>query len=348
MALIFCDSFDHYITADMNLKWTNAGGMTIGNNVGRFAGGAAWNDNNGSYTYRSLSPSLTVATFGAAVKFTGAPSSAPQSNNAFGFMSTSASQAVLGVSTVLPGFLVVGRSPNTTNVSNFPLAYGTIPINFGTWYYLELQVTSFHDTTGALSVRVNGVSDPGLSLVNVNTDNAGTGSANRIVIGGGGNSGAGVYIDDLYVRDDSTFMGDVRVSALYPNEPGSHTDFTRGGTDSGANWSQVSNVVPDSDTSINSSVAVNAIDSFGISTLPTTAGSVLGVQELIYARKTDAGVRSLAAFERSGTTETVGSTVALSTSYAYQRSIVELNPATGIPYTVAEINALEIGYKLVG
>jgi hypothetical protein len=187
----------------------------------------------------------------------------------------------------------------------------------------------------------------GLTLTNVNTDTAGTGTGNAYALQAlGGTDACYTDFDDTYCRNDSTFMGDVRISALFPTDAGSHADFTRGGTDSGANWSQVNEVSPNDDTSINSSVVVDSIVSFAMGDLGQTAATILGVQTNIWARKTDAGTRNLAPFEKSGITETVGTSIPLSASYTYHRSIAELNPATGLAYTLAEINALEGGYKL--
>ena len=350
MALIFCDSFDHYATANLLSKWTTISGgtFTVGS-YGRFGTngllmGPAGYAVPGFYIRKEFSSLAFVATVGCAFYLPdlGLP------GGVIGLFSGSTYQVRLYHDTSYPGRLLLTRDGTASLGSMTTLGIGTVPFQAGTWNYVELQVGSFHATTGSVSVRINGVADPGLSVSNVNTNTALSGTASAVFLGTCGQSAdTETKFDDIYARDDATFMGDIRVTALFPTGAGSHADFTRGGSDSGANWSQVDEVAPNSDTDLNNSVAVGDIDSFAMGDLGQTAATILGVQTNLWARKTDAGVRSLALFEKSGTTETAGTGVPLTASYTYQRAIAEVNPATGIPYTLAEINALEIGYKLV-
>ena len=355
MGLIFCDSFDHYAYADILKKWSSLSDSDdqsgIGSSYGRLGTkglrmGHSGYSSSAQEFVRLLAASVTTATVGAAVR----PGSIGQKSVLFGFRHGSTIQVRLHMSAASPGRLALSRGGNFYDpVYNGATSYATsdIGLDAGTWYFVELQVKSFHSTAGSVEVRVNGVADASLTLTNANTDMAGTGHADTLILGGGGLANQHfVDCDDLYVRDDTTFMGDIRVSALYPTGAGAHADFTRGATDSGANWSQVDETAPNSDTDFNASADVGNIDSFAMGNIGQTAATILGVQTNIFARKTDAGTRNLAPFERSGTTETPGTGVPLSTAYTYQRATADVNPATGIAYTLAEINALEVGYKL--
>lgn len=81
-------------------------------------------------------------------------------------------------------------------------------------------------------------------------------------------------------------------------------------------------------------------------TLPASE-LIVAVQVNNYVKKSDAGGAAVRNLVRSGSTEAVGPTVALSTSYNYVRSLHELNPATGEPWLLAEVQAMEAGLEVV-
>lgn len=80
--------------------------------------------------------------------------------------------------------------------------------------------------------------------------------------------------------------------------------------------------------------------------LPST-DLIVAVQVNNYAKKSDAGGAAVRNLVRSGTSEATGPTVALSTSYNYVRSIHEINPATGQPWLLSEVQAMEAGLEVV-
>lgn len=78
-------------------------------------------------------------------------------------------------------------------------------VTLGAWAYVEVQ-TKMHDTTGFVTIRVNGTTV--LTLANVDTKNGGTGTVFDTVLMNGGINAA--ILDDLYISTGSgcAFQGD--------------------------------------------------------------------------------------------------------------------------------------------
>ncbi len=113
-------------------------------------------------------------------------------------------------------------------------------------------------------------------------------------------------------------------------------------------WTSVDDPVADDDVTYNTSNTLGQRDSFSHGNLVMTAGTVRGIQQITRWRKDDAGVRTAKQFLRVGGADYGESTASvLSTSYANRLRPIDLNPATGNAWTIAEINALEAGYELV-
>ena len=87
-------------------------------------------------------------------------------------------------------------------------------------------------------------------------------------------------------------------------------------------------------------------DTYNYTSITPLVGTIHGVQTVPYAAKTDAGTRTIVNVARSGSSESNSSSRTLSTTALYYPSVNELNPATGLAWTVSEINAGEFGVKV--
>jgi hypothetical protein len=87
------------------------------------------------------------------------------------------------------------------------------------------------------------------------------------------------------------------------------------------------------------------IDLFGFPTLPAGAQNISALDNVLRARKDDAGTRSIATQIHSGATDSTGATIPLSTSYQYVDTIDETDPNTSAAWTVSNLNAATLGYK---
>lgn len=218
------------------------------------------------------------------------------------------------------------------------------------WNYVEVKAY-VHDTLGYVEMRVNGIVD--VLVENVDTRNAGTQGITEIRFGPQGGSTTGAdrgSMDDLYVLDDTgpapwnDFLGDCRVQVLRPNGAGDKAEFT---PLAGTNWQAVdeTTVGGDGDTTY---VAGNTPGMTDLYALGDLAGGrdIAAVQVHTRMRKDDAGSRVARRVFKIDGTEYEGADFAPGDSYAPRWEQVVLNPATGLQWTVAELNALQLGVKV--
>ena len=115
-----------------------------------------------------------------------------------------------------------------------------------------------------------------------------------------------------------------------------------------ANWDAVDTdaVFPNvDDTDYVMSSTTGQVDLYA-SANTTSEGTVLGVRELARLRKTDAGTRQVRQVIRTGGTTYEGAVHAVTSNYAMHQNLRTVNPNTGNPFTISELNAMEQGVKL--
>lgn len=333
MALLFFDSCgDHYGSATSSAKWTpGIGSGTVGSN-GRNSTQhlAATNIRKifGAYDAPSVSGSTVI--FGLALR-----------------MSTLASavdvaRVVLDETTQIKLTVNTNGTLDITRGSSTVLGTTTFAIVINAYYYVEVRVL-LHASAGTIEIRVDG--DEKLSMTGLDTMEAATPDWNGfgIAISNG-------IVDDVYVCDGSgpapwnTFLGDARAEALIAQAGnGTHTGLTPStGTDHGA---LVDDATPDGDTTYNGSATEGVRDTY---TFPSMVGldNVLGVQILGYARKTDAVRRAVETQMLLGGTVYDGPVTDLGQDFYFVRQLYPVNPATGLRWTAADVNAIEAGLRV--
>lgn len=214
------------------------------------------------------------------------------------------------------------------------------------WHFIELGIT-LGTTDGSLELRINGASV--FTATNIDTGHgSNTGIAKLSFNPFGGSSGY-TSVDDIYFCDGSgtannTFLGPVRVHALAPD-----SDVETGwAPDTGTtHYTQVDDQTGghDSDTTYVFSDTVGARDLYGMADLPTEYQNPLAVQPFWSARHDDSsGGAGVAGLLKSGVTEVEGTEEALAAGYVVHGDAIQAtNPDTGLAWTVAEINALQVG-----
>lgn len=226
------------------------------------------------------------------------------------------------------------------------LGTGTTQLsNASGFFYIEVRLKC-HDTLGEVEVRVNGVTE--ILVTGADTRNGGTDVVNTPTWVCSAGLAVTFCFDDLYICDttgteNNDFLGDIKVETVRPTGAGNSTQFT---PSAGSNWQNVDEATYDSDTTYNASSTAGHKDTFAMANLSTVAGTVKGVQVVNVWRKDDAGTRTAKSVVRVGSTDYEGAEVALGSSYSVGREVIELNPATGLPWTIADVNALEAGYKV--
>jgi hypothetical protein len=115
-----------------------------------------------------------------------------------------------------------------------------------------------------------------------------------------------------------------------------------------SHYAMVDDVPSDGDATYVSSGTVGAIDTYRTPTA-TFAGTVKGLKVGVTARKDDAGNRSVGIVIGDGVDPVtqLGANFALTTVYTRQvTAVMEINPLTGNPWTLADIQADEFGLEV--
>lgn len=334
--LLFCDSFDHYSTP--NQKWTASQRQGISAPNGRYLAGGYTESNSVAGTGGSLTKIIATAVdtliVGAAIKFTG--------TGVFSWRFQEGATVHIAITVNTSGFIEVRRGSGGTL-----LATGTTVLTANTYYYLEVKA-KIHDTTGAVTVKLNESAEASFSG---DTRNAGTtGLLDRFaqVTPYGGTGGNGFsYFDDFYLLDttgslNNDFLGDVRVEALFPNGNGNSSMLAGSDGNSTDNYALVDEATPNDDTDYVESSTVADKDTYAYADISSAVGTVHGVQALPYAKKNDAGTRKIGAVSRVAGVEEVSADQTLTTAYVYYPVVYEDDPSSN-PWTIASVNAAEFG-----
>jgi len=239
------------------------------------------------------------------------------------------------------GSTVVGTIQLNYNVfrvlrgSSTVLATGTTIIVANQTLLLEARFKPA-DSGGVFQFKVNGVLD--IDFSGDTTDGPTTIDNIRIVSPNGN-----VFMNfDNIVVDDAEFPGNTKIRALRPNGAGNSTQWTPSG---GNNWDCVDEV-PASDSDYVATNTLDVVDLYSASDLPAEAYSVKCVQ--VQARAYKEGtpdVQNLQLACRTHDTNYFSSNKALTTSAKSHAQIWQTNPNTAEPWTISEVNAMEIGVK---
>lgn len=366
MALLFCDSFSHYQTAQALAKWGAFTGL-IDTTAGRRGDGAL----DLSQAFRTARKALTPATthefvIGAAIKLVRATDSFLAFGVAHGggnpqvgvVINRDRSVYVSGGGTI-EGAVGTRLSPNSDILLPADQAY-----------YVELAgvvSTAF----GVFNLKINGVTV--LEGINAATSAGHADQTWGQVFCSSGMSGQ-LYVSDLYVLDTSGSvnnapLGDVRVDARFPVGPGTvqGTDYdgwfsAAGSTKNGGAYLALRETLPDTTSFMVGSCGHQGAGAAGGQGYPETptmqvvamkAASeaddpILGLQLCGYVAKSvdDVGNQVKAQFIQKQATvlpnpapvpDLLGTAFTLGTAYVFQ-----LLPING-PLTTAEYQATEYG-----
>ena len=329
MALLFMDGFD---AGDLALKWNSSTGNTTSNTTTRFnAGRSAFFGGGSNYIIKYLPASSEIYVGFAAMLAT------INTVTIMNVYTDSGVSAQLNI-TIAAGYALSVRR-GTTVLFTTPMA----TINAG-WNYIELRA-KIDSAAGAAELIVNGMS---VGSFTGNTKNTGT-STNIDGIQFTNGASINWYIDDVYVCDATgpapynTFLGEVRMHTLTPNAAGSSTQFT---PSAGANYATVDEL-PYSATDYVTSSTTGHRDTYSVSDLPTSPGTILAVQNNIIAKRTDATPVDLKPTIVSAGTPYYGANVSLTASDITYRDLLVSDPATGVSWTASGVNAAESGFEIV-
>lgn len=355
MALLFMDSFDHYVTADLLEKWSaveTTGQSTVGVvaiNAGagrrsssglRATGGVGTGNEQAGRVKRAVSATGATFVLGFACR-----AAQPSTGLAIGAAydgATAQLTLVLGTDMAL----LVRRGDINTGTQIAASAPAVVPAS--TFVHIEFRGT-IDPAAGVVEVRVNGT--PVINASGLNTRNSANSTWNVASIGATNyvnfSAALSADFDDLYVLDGSgpaplnTFLGDCRVDPRVPTGAGATTGWT---PSTAPNWSCVDDAAPNDDTDYVSTTAP-ATDTYALQDAPVAGGTIYGVQLLWNSKKLDAGACSVAPVVRHGTTDYAGTAQNPGTTYAYGRQVYPTNPGTSAAWTESDFNAAEFGLQ---
>jgi hypothetical protein len=242
---------------------------------------------------------------------------------------------------VADNLLRVYRAAGATNL----LGTSSLTLPLTSWHLVELRWQASSATSGIVQLWLDGTLTINLSGV----DNTATANVNvqRFDLNTSGSAGTGFGFDDLAINDTAGTLnngqiGEGSIVLLKPNGAGTNTAQTRGGTDSGANWSQVDEL-PVSLTDYVFSATAGTRDTYALEDIPAGSWSVNCAEVVAYAQNSDIGAGSLGPTVKSGATTNEGTAQALGTTATFVRQLYETDPNTSVAWTNAAVNALEAG-----
>jgi len=220
------------------------------------------------------------------------------------------------------------------------LATGSANLTKDTTYLVEVRFKP-GTTDGIFQVKVDGVLDIDFSG-NVGTslqiDSIRIGYITTFLY-------SGMYVDNVVV-DDAGWPGNTLIRALVPTGAGNSTQWT---PSSGSNWECVDEI-PASDSDYVNTDTMDQVDLYAAGELPSEANNVKCVQVQIRAMRegNSLNVQRLRAAVRTNNIDYFSDFLAVPTTNPVGLvNLWENNPNTGLAWTLAEVNAMEIGMKAV-
>jgi hypothetical protein len=343
VSIILIEGFDYYASVAnvAAANWTINSTSLASLPAGRFAGQCFRHSGSSQrLTSRSI-PGTNTLTLGVAIRFED-PENVSGNHPFIAFMTAAAAaQFRIGLNTSGQVFIQLGTSTILATSAEAGPVFAA-----GVWYYLEVEAF-VHDTTGFVRVYRDG----NLLVEADSQDTRGQAGTDLVEMirfignnGGGTSDGPNIVsIDDIYVLDDSTRLGQCRVSTLLPNADTADADWTPLGA--GNHFAEVDD--DNGDTSYIASDTATDLDMFDAQDLPFTPQTVHAVQISWRARKDDAATREVRSRIRSDAATADGATRNLTSSYLYYHDVFEEDPDAAGPWTGAAVAAMEIGVETV-
>ena len=224
----------------------------------------------------------------------------------------------------------------------------TTSITIGTWYYLEVELEHGATSDGTVTWWKDG----GL-LDTTSTHDYSIALDSTVLFGGSGtNDVDDMYIDDLVVGDsngteNTTAVGPVEVTVQLPDGNGNTSGLTGSDGNSTDNHLLVDNnaAAPPATTEYVGSGTEGDKDTYTMGDLSATP-TVVAVAVSLYAAKTDTGTKYMRPVVRSGTTDYVGTSVALGETYALVEEVWDQDPDTSATWLYGGVNSMQVGQEV--
>lgn len=154
--------------------------------------------------------------------------------------------------------------------------------------------------------------------------------------------GSKPILDDVYIREGLTRLGDVRIEGSMPNAVGESSDFSP--SETGDNYEMVNETENVTDKYVTSS-SVGDRDSYGFES-PTGDGNILAVQADAFARSPSGGINALKVSTRVDGTYYDSDEHPVGGNWKAVTEIWTNNPSTNEKWTEQDIESAEFGFQL--
>ena len=144
---------------------------------------------------------------------------------------------------------------------------------------------------------------------------------------------------------NTTFLGDIRIHTLSPNNNGTYSQLTGSDGNQTDNY-QLVDELPYSSADYVASAIAEQRDTYLMSDLPVGYHQIMGVQSNIIALKNSAGSRNLRSALRTSGSIYYGSSRSLNTNIQTHSDMFAHSPHTAQMWTSAEVNNLEGGMEV--
>jgi len=360
MTLLMAEGFDLIATADLATKWSivqnnpaNGGNITTGGRISgnkfRCSADITFNSSTLSGALGLIHPAKTTVVAGFACQFFGGPAT---QNDMFSFLDTAGGYQGRMAFNTTTNVIDVYRGNYATLICS-----GSTTMSQNRFYYVEIKWV-LDPTAGSVILRLDGVQ---VASFTGNTQQTGNHNIGQTWVGQVGGMSIGntashinyrIDFDDIYICDtlgtvNNDFLGDLRVYGILPDNSATYTQFNRVGA-SATNWQSVNENPNNGDTTYVTNNLVGTVDTYMFQNLPADAATVIAVIGEPVTRKDDVGYRTIGTHIRmpSGSEGDAPTTTPVSSVYTIPEHIMETNPATAAPWSVTDVNTMEVGPKI--
>lgn len=235
---------------------------------------------------------------------------------------------------------------SVTRGNSTVLGSAVYPVTQGAFHFIEMGA-KLHNSAGAVIIKIDG--NTVINVSGVNTRQSGSDTKFKHV----SLRGSTPAVTDWYICNGggasfNTFLGDVTVKNLSPNDNGSHADLTGSDSDKVNNFQLVNSKLIYNSTSQSSFVQSDNVGDLDTYEFENISGvdSVLAARVTGMIGKTDAGARTAGIVVRSGGADYVSSDITPGVGVGRFALTYETDPDTGLPWDETGINSAEFGVKV--
>lgn len=205
------------------------------------------------------------------------------------------------------------------------------------WFYMEVEFV-LSDTVGECRVWINGTKV--IDISGVDTKGSTTTVVDELRYGQVGTGAGGIILDDFYLTNTATRLGESRITTLVPTADTADKDW---GRSTGSDNYALVDELPYATTDYVTSATAGDLDLYDFGNLPYTPLTIHAVQTSFFAAKDDAASRSVRARLRSGGTDANGTSLGLTATHVQKTDIYATDPNTTAAWTASAVNALQAG-----